>query len=192
MCGTPAMSSSDVITQAGDSQGPIVTSKQNVPPTNRVQQLYGCAPEWPERACSATDVVQKSYTEKAEEELDKIAIESSEESMEEDAVKVPVNRKRMMIAAGAVTAVVFCLVLSRTAFGTWLANECMVISTLIQKVSALASGVMDKIPWPAPEHGAESIWQTITILFASVLVCSENLALTSCAIACPDTQVMDG
>lgn len=119
--------------------------------------------------------MQKSYTEQTEEELDKIAIESSEDSMEEEPPKVPAYHKRMMIAAGAIAVAMLCLVLSKTACGTWLANECMVISTLIQKVSALASGVMDKIPWPAPEHGAESIWQTITILFASVLVCPDHL-----------------
>lgn len=114
----------------------------------------------------------KSYKEKTEEELDKIAVESSAEDLQmpEAEQNPPMWRDWVVLGGAAIAIAAVCYGISHTAFGTWLAEECVGISTLIQKVSALVGGLMDKVPWPSPEHGAESIWQTITILFASVLV----------------------
>jgi hypothetical protein len=100
-------------------------------------------------------------------------IESSAEDMaaaQQDALNPPVWRDWVVLGGAAIALAAICYGISNTALGTWLAEECVGISTLIQKASAIGARLMERVPWPAPEHGAESIWETITILFASVLV----------------------
>lgn len=115
---------------------------------------------------------KKTYTEKAEEELDKIEVESSEDT-EASAEPAPVPMWRDWVVLGGVACAVaaICYGIAQTPLGTWLAEECVGISTLIQKIGAIMGRVMERVPLPSPEHGAQSIWETITILFASVLVC---------------------
>jgi hypothetical protein len=116
--------------------------------------------------------LQKSYTELTEAELEKIDMDSS---FEEPPPMVDIDDKKdtptwLKVIAVGVTLAVAGYAIAQTPVGTWLAEEAAITSVLIQKISAVFSSIMDKIPWPAPVHGAESIWETITILFASVLV----------------------
>jgi hypothetical protein len=114
-----------------------------------------------------------------EAELEKIDMDSS---FEEPSPRADMDDKKvappwLKVMAAAVALAVSGYAIAQTPFGTWLAEEAAVTSVLIQKISAVVSSIMDKIPWPAPVHGAESIWETITILFASVLVRSTGFSL---------------
>ena len=142
--------------------------------------------------------VQKTYQQKTEEELDKI--EATSDTADDPSVALepatpPMWRDWVVIGGAAIALAAVCYGISNTALGHWLAEECIGISTLIQKFSAIAGRLMETVPWPSPEHGAESIWETITILFASVLVrlwpsrCSGVLlALVLSTLVCTKTH----
>lgn len=116
--------------------------------------------------------MQKSYTEMTQEELEKLEMDSSLEEVAPAEAPSPEQNAPpwLKVLAIGVTVAVLGYGVAQTKFGAWLANEWAVTSTLIQKVSAVATRILESIPWPSPEHGAESIWETLTILFASVLV----------------------
>ena len=118
--------------------------------------------------------VQKSYTELTQEELEKLEMDMDSSSVEEGPPQEARTKQHappwLKVLAIGVSVAVLGYGVAQTKFGAYLANEWAVTSTLIQKVSAVATRILESIPWPSPEHGAESIWETLTILFASVLV----------------------
>jgi hypothetical protein len=127
--------------------------------------------------------VVQSVAEATQEEIEKIDTEPIEfESESQEATskvsKYPETLMRTIAAVGAVAAAVALVAI--TPIGPWLADEFAIIGATVAKISALLQAIMERIPWPQPMHGEQGLWETITILFTSVIVCLPSLYILTC------------
>lgn len=117
--------------------------------------------------------VLQSVAEATQEEIEKIDMEPIEfvSQSQDDASRpsrYPETLMRTVAAVGAIAAAVTLVAI--TPIGPWLADEFAIIGATVAKVSALLKAIMERIPWPQPMHGEQGLWETITILFTSVIV----------------------
>ena len=115
----------------------------------------------------------QSVAEATQEEIEKIDMEPIELDAESQAgaskpARYPDTLMRTIAAVGAIAAAV--TLVSITPIGPWLAQEFAIVGATVAKVSALLKAIMERIPWPQPMHGEQGLWETITILFTSVIV----------------------
>jgi hypothetical protein len=115
----------------------------------------------------------QSVAEATQEEIEKIDTEPIEFDSEDpvDAAKTswyPETLTRTIAAVGAIAAALTLVAI--TPIGPWLADEFAIIGSAVAKGSALLKAIMERIPWPQPMHGEQGLWETITILFTSVIV----------------------
>lgn len=132
----------------------------------------------------------QSVAEATQEEIEKIDMEpiEFESESQEDAAKpskYPETLMRTVAAVGAVAAAVTLVAI--TPIGPWLADEFAIIGGTVAKISALLKAIMERIPWPQPMHGEQGLWETITILFTSVIVRTYSASIT-CALASAISQ----
>lgn len=118
--------------------------------------------------------------EATQEELEKIDMEPIEFESEAEADastprQIPEALMRTIAAVGALAAAVVLVAI--TPVGSWLVEEVAIVGATVAKVSALFAALVERIPWPQPVHGEQGLWETITILFTSVIVrCSPPVA----------------
>ena len=117
--------------------------------------------------------VLQSVAEATQQEIEKIDMEPIELDAESQAgaskpARYPDTLMRTIAAVGAIAAAVTLVAI--TPIGPWLADEFAIVGATVAKVSALLKAIMERIPWPQPMHGEQGLWETITILFTSVIV----------------------
>lgn len=117
-----------------------------------------------------------SFTDQTKADLDEIVASAadSDDDIGPDAeaamaAAARAEKRRALLPYFALAAGLMA-VFFLTPLGPWLSAEFEVVSVAAQKVSGVASAVMDKIPWPQPHHGEEGLYVTIAILMTSVIV----------------------
>lgn len=129
----------------------------------------------------------QSVAEATQEEIEKIDMEyiDFDSKSQEDASKpgqISETLMRTIAAVGAIAAAVTLVAI--TPIGPWLADEFAIVGATVAKVSALIKAIMERIPWPQPMHGEKGLWETITILFTSVIVRSPTAHVISRMFKC--------
>lgn len=115
----------------------------------------------------------QSVAEVATEEVAKFDTEGSEDGDgldSKEAVKKGLPEPLMRAAAAAVALAAAVTLVAITPIGPWVAREVEIVGATVAKVTAVVGAIVEKIPWPQPVHGEEGLWETITILFTSVIV----------------------
>eukprot|EP00892_Ulva_mutabilis_P009068 jgi/Ulvmu1/6533/UM003_0166.1 len=119
----------------------------------------------------ASDGESKSVAKAATEEVAKFDIEHvlEEEAEGEAAAKEGLPEPLMRAAAAAVAIAAAVTLAAITPVGPWIAREVEIVGATVAKVTQVMAAIVEKIPWPQPVHGEEGLWETITILFTSVI-----------------------
>lgn len=132
--------------------------------------------KWTTTTCwGITGSALQSVAKAATEEVAKFDTESTlyddlDGSDGEEATKKGLPEPLMRAAAAAVALAAAVTLAAITPVGPWIAREVEIVGAMVAKVTAVVAAIVEKIPWPQPVHGQEGLWETITILFTSVIV----------------------